>query len=66
MTVKELTAFHIIFQKTTFLKQYISLATLTLKTTSKNNTKEKYSPALDVILLVIGQNLLEKFLHGYL
>ena len=66
MTVKELTAFHIIFQKTTFLKQYISLATLTLKTTSKNNTKEKYSQALDVILLVIGQNLLEKFLHGYL
>ena len=66
MTVKELTAFHIIFQKTTFLKQYISLATLTLKTTSKNNTKEKYSQALDVILLVIGQNLLEKFLHVYL
>ena len=54
MTVKELTAFHIIFQKTTFLKLYISLATLTLKTTSKNNTKEKYSQALDVILLVIG------------
>ena len=66
MTVKELTAFYIIFQKTTVLKQYISLATLTLKTTSKNNTKEKYSQALDVILLVIGQNLLEKFLHGYL
>ena len=55
MTVKELTAFYIIFQKTTVLKQYISLATLTLKTTSKNNTKEKYSQALeDVILLVIG------------
>ena len=66
MTVKELTAFYIIFQKTTVLKQYISLATLTLKTTSKNNTKEKYSQALDVILLVIGQNILEKFLHGYL
>ena len=66
MAVKKLTAIHIIFQKTTFLKQYISLATMTLKTTSKNNTKEKYSQALDVILLVIGQNLLEKFLHGYL
>ena len=55
MAVKKLTAIHIIFQKTTFLKQYISLATMTLKTTSKNNTREKYSQALeDVILLVIG------------
>ena len=40
MNVKELTEIHTI-QEITFLKEYISIAILALKTTAKNITKEK-------------------------
>ena len=59
MTVEQFTAIHIIFQKIFYL-------TLTLKTTSKINTKGKYCQGLERVLIVIEQNLLEKFLEGCL